>query len=56
MIIDLYMQDPELIKGSNNNIIVDKIKIDGNHSYMKYTWKSKEAAQKKLYEAKKKNN
>ena len=53
-IIELYMQDPEITNGSfKTNIIIDGKKIDGNHSYVKYTWKSKEAAKKKLNEVKK---
>lgn len=56
-IIELYIQDPEITNGSyKTDIFVDGKKIDGAHSYVKYTWKSKEAAQKKLNEAKKNNN
>lgn len=55
IIIQSYMQDPELTQGSSSSdVVVDGKKIDGDHSYMKYTWKSRDAAIKKLKEAKQK--
>ena len=59
IIIDAYMEDPYVTQGESSveytKVIVDGKKIDGNHSYIKYNWDSKTAAQKKLNEAKRKN-
>ena len=52
-IVNSYIQDPEITMGSHPIIKVDGIEVDGNHSYIKYNWNSKNAAQKKLNEAKK---
>lgn len=53
IIIDSYKEDCSIFKGEGSGIIYkDKgIKVDGNNSYIEYSWDSKNAAQKKLAEA-----
>ncbi|MCH5246727.1 MAG: hypothetical protein J1E99_01090 [Muribaculaceae bacterium] len=52
-IINLYKEDPQVTIGdSSKNLIVKGVKVDSEHSYVEYNWNSRNAAQKKLNEAK----
>ena len=52
VIVNAYMEDPEVTKGSDENYPkVDGIKVDGNHCYVKFTKKSQTEARNKLKEA-----
>lgn len=52
-IINIYKEDSDVLKGAEPPKRINGVVVDGNHSYVKYNWKSKEVAQKKLNEAKK---
>lgn len=48
-VINQYKDDIEISLGSGSgDVIVDSIRVDGNHGYVKYTTKSKDAAQEKV--------
>lgn len=47
-IVDQYKNNVEVTKGSRDGVEVDSIKVDGNHGYVKYTTKSKDAALEKV--------
>lgn len=47
-IVDQYKDNVEVTKGSGDGVWVDSIRVDGNHGYVKYTTKSKDAALEKV--------
>lgn len=49
-IIDLYKEDCNIIYGEYEKKYKG-VEVDGNHSYIEYSWDSKNAAKKKLAEA-----
>lgn len=50
-IVELYKQNIEITRGDEPAIKIDGIRVDGNHGYVKYIDRDKEAAQEKYNKA-----
>ena len=51
MILLNYVDNVEITLGHGSGIVVDGVKVDGNHGYIKYTSADRDAARKKYDEA-----
>lgn len=50
-ILTCYVDNVEVTEGETGGIIIDGVKVDGNHGYIKYTTTDKDAAKKKYDDA-----
>lgn len=50
-VLQLYKQNIIVTKGDNPAVTVNGVKVDGNHSYVNFTYQDKEAAQNRFKEA-----
>ena len=51
MILLKYVDNVEVTTGNNPAVVVDGVKVDGSHGYIKYTSADRDAARKKYDEA-----